>query len=90
MSQYQAKKAAQDVKRGKIYETHSTEITVAAKMGGGEPADNPRLRAAVDKALSANMTKDVQRAMTMVPVVATTTTSKSWSMKAMVRWCRLI
>ena len=58
------KKAAQDAKRGKIFTKLIREITVAAKMGGGEPADNPRLRAAVDKALSANMTKDtIQRAI---------------------------
>lgn len=58
------KKAAQDAKRGKIFTKLIREITVAAKMGGGEPADNPRLRAAVDKALSANMIKDtIQRAI---------------------------
>ena len=52
------KKAAQDAKRGKVFTKLIREITVAAKMGGGEPSDNPRLRAAIDKALSANMTKD--------------------------------
>lgn len=52
------RKAAQDAKRGKIFTRLIREITVAARMGGGEPADNPRLRAAVDKALGANMTKD--------------------------------
>ncbi len=58
------KKAAQDAKRGKIFTKLIREITVAAKVGGGESADNPRLRAAVDKALSANMTKDtIQRAI---------------------------
>ena len=58
------KKASQDAKRGKVFTKLIREITVAAKMGGGEPADNPRLRAAVDKALSANMTKDtIQRAI---------------------------
>ena len=58
------KKAAQDAKRGKIFSKLIREITVAAKMGGGDPADNPRLRAAVDKALSSNMTKDtIQRAI---------------------------
>ena len=58
------KKAAQDAKRGKVFTKLIREITVAAKMGGGDPADNPRLRAAVDKALSANMTKDtIQRAI---------------------------
>ena len=58
------KKAAQDAKRGKVFTKLIREITVAAKMGGGDPGDNPRLRAAVDKALSANMTKDtIQRAI---------------------------
>ena len=52
------RKAAQDDKRGKIFTKLIREITVAARMGGPEIADNPRLRAAVDKALSNNMTKD--------------------------------
>lgn len=52
------RKAAQDAKRGKIFTKIIRELTVAAKQGGGEVADNPRLRAAVDKALGANMTRD--------------------------------
>ena len=52
------RKAAQDKKRGKLYTKIIREVTVAARLGGGEVADNPRLRAAVDKALSANMPKD--------------------------------
>ena len=52
------RKAAQDAKRGKLYTRLIREIVVAAKLGGGEVDDNPRLRAAVDKALVANMTKD--------------------------------
>jgi len=52
------RKAAQDAKRGKLYTRLIREIVVAAKLGGGEVDDNPRLRAAVDKALIANMTKD--------------------------------
>ncbi len=52
------RKAAQDAKRGKIFTKLIREIVVAAKMGGPEPNDNPRLRAAVDKALGQNMTKD--------------------------------
>lgn len=52
------KKAAQDAKRGKIFTKLIREITVAARMGGGDVADNPRLRAVVDKALTANMTRD--------------------------------
>jgi len=52
------RKAAQDAKRGKIFTKLIRELTVAAKLGGPVPADNPRLRAAVDKALTANMTRD--------------------------------
>lgn len=52
-------KAKQDAKRGKIYTKLIREVTVAAKLGGGSPDDNPRLRAAVDKAMGANMSKDV-------------------------------
>ena len=52
------RKAGQDAKRGKIFTKLIREITVAARLGGETVADNPRLRAAVDKALNANMTKD--------------------------------
>lgn len=58
------KKATQDAKRGKIFTKLIREITVAAKMGGVEPNDNPRLRAVIDKALSANMAKEtIKRAV---------------------------
>lgn len=58
------KKAKEDAKRGKIFTKLIRELVVAARMGGPEPADNPRLRAAVDKALGANMAKDtLQRAI---------------------------
>ncbi|AVQ88664.1 MULTISPECIES: YebC/PmpR family DNA-binding transcriptional regulator [Plesiomonas] len=58
------RKAAQDAKRGKIFTKLIRELVVAAKMGGGDVASNPRLRAAVDKALSNNMTRDtVNRAI---------------------------
>lgn len=52
-------KAKQDAKRGKLYTKIIREVTVAAKLGGGDPNTNPRLRAALDKAQEANMTKDV-------------------------------
>jgi YebC/PmpR family DNA-binding regulatory protein len=52
-------KAVVDAKRGKLYTKIIREITVAAKMGGGDSTSNPRLRQALDKALEANMTKDV-------------------------------
>ncbi len=52
------RKAGQDAKRGKIFTKIIREITVAAKSGGGEPDSNPSLRAAIDKALGANMKRD--------------------------------
>ncbi|GAA0199179.1 YebC/PmpR family DNA-binding transcriptional regulator [Kangiella japonica] len=52
------RKAAQDAKRGKIFTKIIRELVVAAREGGGDPNDNPRLRAAMDKALGANMKKD--------------------------------
>ncbi|ELY0404487.1 YebC/PmpR family DNA-binding transcriptional regulator [Escherichia coli] len=52
------RKAAQDAKRGKIFTKIIRELVTAAKLGGGDPDANPRLRAAVDKALSNNMTRD--------------------------------
>ncbi|HEX8873437.1 MAG TPA: YebC/PmpR family DNA-binding transcriptional regulator [Nitrosospira sp.] len=58
------KKAAQDAKRGKIFTRLIKEITVSARMGGGDPNSNPRLRLAVDKAYEQNMPKDnVERAI---------------------------
>jgi len=51
------RKAAQDAKRGKMFTKLIRELVVAAKQGA-LPEDNPRLRAAIDKALSANMTRD--------------------------------
>jgi YebC/PmpR family DNA-binding regulatory protein len=52
------KKAAADAKRGKIFTKLIKEITVAARMGGGDPSSNPRLRTAVLAAKSENMPKD--------------------------------
>ena len=58
------RKAAQDAKRGKIFTKIIRELVVAARLGGGDPNDNPRLRAVVDKALTANMKKDtIERAI---------------------------
>jgi YebC/PmpR family DNA-binding regulatory protein len=58
------RKAAADAKKGKVFTRLIKEITVAAKMGGGDPGSNPRLRLALDKAREANMTKDsVQNAI---------------------------
>lgn len=60
----QHRKSAQDAKRGKLFTKLIREITVSARLGGGDPAANPRLRAAIDKALGANMPKDtIERAI---------------------------
>lgn len=53
------RKGRQDAKRGKIFTKLIRELTVAAKHGGPIPADNPRLRLAEAKALTANMSRDV-------------------------------
>jgi YebC/PmpR family DNA-binding regulatory protein len=52
------RKGVQDAKRGKIFTKLIREITVAARIGGGEESSNPRLRDAVKKALNANMKRD--------------------------------
>ena len=54
----QHRKGRQDEKRGKIWTRIVREITVAARAGGGDPAMNPRLRLAIDKAKAANMPAD--------------------------------
>ena len=60
----QHRKGRQDAKRGKIFTRLIKEISVAARLGGGDPAANPRLRLAVDKAYDNNMPKDnVERAI---------------------------
>src|SRR6266699_6810564 len=57
------KKAAADEKKGKTFTRLIREITVAARMGGADPAMNPRLRLAIDKAMDQNMPKDtIERA----------------------------
>ncbi len=60
----QHRKGAQDKKRGKLFTKLIREITVAAKMGGGDPDSNPRLRTAIDKAKGQSMPKDnIERAV---------------------------
>ena len=60
----QHRKKGQDAKRGKLFTKLIREITVAARLGGGDVDANPRLRAIVDKSLRANMTRDtVERAI---------------------------
>ena len=55
----EGRKNATDAKRGKLFTKIIREISVAARAGGGDASANPRLRSAVDKALSSNMTKEV-------------------------------
>jgi len=58
------KKGAADAKRGKIFTRLIREITVAARMGGGDPSGNPRLRSAIAAAKAENMPKDnIERAI---------------------------
>jgi len=52
------RKGAQDAKRGKVFTKLIKEITIAAKIGGGDASANPRLRQAIDKAKGENMPKD--------------------------------
>jgi YebC/PmpR family DNA-binding regulatory protein len=55
----EARKNAVDAQRGKIFTKVIREIGVAARSGGGDPSANPRLRAAIDRGLQVNMSKDV-------------------------------
>jgi YebC/PmpR family DNA-binding regulatory protein len=57
-SQIKHKKAKEDLKRGKAFTKLIKEITIAARMGGGDPAGNPRLRFLVDKAKEINMPQE--------------------------------
>ena len=58
------KKAATDAKRGKLFSRLSKEVTIAAKLGGGDPDQNARLRKAIDECKGANMPGDnVKRAI---------------------------
>jgi YebC/PmpR family DNA-binding regulatory protein len=63
-SQIKHKKAGADAKRGKIFTKIVKEISIAARLGGGEPSGNPRLRTAIDKAKEVNMPGDnIKRAI---------------------------
>src|SRR6476469_8284009 len=55
----EARKNAVDAQRGKIFTKVIREIGVAARAGGGAPSGNPRLRAAIDRGLQVNMSRDV-------------------------------
>ncbi|MCX7793898.1 MAG: YebC/PmpR family DNA-binding transcriptional regulator [Thermodesulfovibrionales bacterium] len=63
-AQIKHKKAAVDAKKGKLFSKLSKEITVSAKLGGGDPEKNPRLRTAIEKAKEANMpSENIKRAI---------------------------
>ena len=58
------KKERQDAKKGKVFTNIIKELTVAAREGGADPEANPRLRLAIDKAISVNMPKsNIERAI---------------------------
>lgn len=60
----EGRKNAADAQKAKRFTKFIREITIAARAGGGDPVANPRLRLAIDRALTANMTKDtVERAL---------------------------
>ena len=62
-------KGLADAKRGKIFTKFIKEISIAARMGGGDPNSNPRLRTVIIKARAANMPKDnIERAIKKVQV----------------------
>ncbi len=63
-SQIKYKKAVVDAKRGKVFSKIAKEISVAARLGGGDPVMNPRLRTAIEKAKETNMPHDnIKRAI---------------------------
>lgn len=63
-SKVKHKKAAADSKRSKVWTKIIREVTIAARMGGGDPTGNPRLRKAIDDARTSNMPKEnIQRAI---------------------------
>ncbi|MCD6320029.1 MAG: YebC/PmpR family DNA-binding transcriptional regulator [Candidatus Desulfofervidaceae bacterium] len=63
-AQIKRKKAATDAKRGKIFTKLIKEIITAARLGGGDPSGNPRLRAAIEAAKAENMPKEnIERAI---------------------------
>jgi transcriptional/translational regulatory protein YebC/TACO1 len=62
--QIRRKKAVTDAKRGKMFTQIIKEITIATRLGGGDPDGNPRLRLAIDKAKGANMpAENIKRAI---------------------------
>jgi transcriptional/translational regulatory protein YebC/TACO1 len=80
------KKAAKDAKRGKIFTKLIKEITVAARMGGGDIDANPRLRTAVLTARSNSMpSENIDRAIKRAPAISRASPTKRFSTKATAR-----
>ena len=55
---FRDKKLVQDSRRGKVFTKYIREITISARFGGADRQSNPRYRVAIDKVLTANMTRD--------------------------------
>lgn len=78
------KKARMDEKRGKEYTKLAKELTIAARMGGGDPEMNSKLKLTIQKAKEINMPNDnINRAIKRVPVSWKVRLMKSSSMKGM-------
>ena len=76
------KKGAADKKRAKVFTKLIKEITVAARMGGGDPGANPRLRRAIDSAKTQNMPKTMWTGpLKRVPATWTASITRRSSMK---------
>nr|MDA8085820.1 YebC/PmpR family DNA-binding transcriptional regulator [Nitrospiraceae bacterium] len=63
-AQIKHKKAATDVKKGKVFSKLEKELSVAARLGGGDPAGNPRLKTVIENAKEVNMpSENIKRAI---------------------------
>ena len=79
------RKGAQDKKRAKLFSRLIREISVAAKLAGNDPESNPRLRTAINNALSANMSKDnIDRAIKKTPQILMMNRFKKFFMRGLV------
>ena len=80
------RKGAQDKKRAKLFSRLIREISVAAKLAGNDPESNPRLRTAINNALSANMSKDnIDRAVKKTPQILMMNRFKKFFMRDLVQ-----
>ena len=79
------RKGAQDKKRAKLFSRLIREISVAAKLAGNDPESNPRLRTAINNALSANMSKDnIDRAIKKILQIQMMSRFKKFFMRGLV------